>query len=336
MGIEPCSLDGWIAARTGIAQLTLAGLRAYQLDAIRRVLAYAVANAPFYRERFPRLPDLHDFSDFMRLPVLMADDLVAYGNRMLCVEQEQVRRICTSGTTEHPKRLCFTDAELAATVDYFVAGARQFLQSGDTALLLFDSSRENGAGQLFLRALTRMGVTAIPYGVPSDGKTACRAVCTYMPSLLLTAPDTARAMLAYGGSSQFTTLLVSGDALSNGEVALLRTRFGCDVFQQYGLTESAFGLGVDCRAFAGYHLREVDYYTEILDAQGNALPAGEAGRVVITSLCNGAMPLIRYDTGDRSMYLPGMCACASPLPLLDRVAPRAVPKGYHSAHAPAE
>ncbi|MCE5235620.1 MAG: DVU_1553 family AMP-dependent CoA ligase [Clostridiaceae bacterium] len=329
MGCELCCLEAWIGAKICVPKLSLKDIRAYQLAAVERVLNYVVQSAPFYRERFRGAPEVRSFSDFERLPLLTADELISNGQRMLCVEQEHVCRVYTSGTTAAPKRLRFTEAELEATVEYFTEGSRQFLRRGERALLLFPCEAENGAAQLFLRALKRLGAEGIPYGIPADGAEACRAVLETMPSLILAAPATALSMLACGENLSFDTLLVSGDALSEDAARLLRERFHCDVFQQYGLTESAFGLGVDCRAFHGYHLRETDYYVEIADEKGKALPTGEFGRVVITSLLCGAMPLIRYDTGDIGRYLSEPCACGSVLPLLDRIRPRDVAKGYH-------
>lgn len=330
MGCEPCCLEAWIGAKIGAPKPALEEVRAYQLAAIERVLGYAVQNAPFYRERFSGVPKVHNFSDFERLPLLTADELIANGQRMLCVEQEHVCRVYTSGTTAAPKRLRFTEAELSATVEYFTEGSRQFLRRGQLALLLFPCEAENGAARLFLRALKRLGAEGIPYGLPANGAEACRIVSETAPSLVLTPPDMAQSMLACGENPSFDTLLVSGGALSEDAAQRLRERFHCDVFQQYGLTESAFGLGVDCRAFHGYHLRETDYYLEIVDEKGKALPRGEFGRVVITSLLCGAMPLIRYDTGDIGRYLLEPCACGSGLPLLDRIRPRDVQKGYYN------
>ncbi len=47
-----------------------------------------------------------------------------------------------------------------------------------------------------------------------------------------------------------------------------------------------------------FPINEADYIIEILDDDGNQLPDGTRGRIVVTDLYNYAMPLIRYDTGD--------------------------------------
>ncbi len=324
-------LDNWIGQTIGVARPTLADVRAYQLGRIRAVLDYAFLHAPFYRALHKTPPMPRSFAEFERLPVVGAADLVRSGGRMLCVPQDEVARVVTSGTTAEPKRLYFTQAELDRTVDYFTEGSRQFIRAGEKTLLLFPCAAESGAARLFMRALARLGAAAVPYGVPKDGAEACRVLRAERPDLVLAAPQTAVQMRAASdGTERFDTLLLSGDGMAEAEIAAQRARFCCDVFLQYGLTETAFGLGVDCRAFAGYHLREADFYVEILDQNNKTLPHGAYGRVVITSLHCGAMPLIRYDTGDVSRFLPAPCGCGSAFPLLDRIRPRNVPKGYRA------
>jgi phenylacetate-coenzyme A ligase PaaK-like adenylate-forming protein len=59
-----------------------------------------------------------------------------------------------------------------------------------------------------------------------------------------------------------------------------------------------------------------------LDDAGHSVPAGQEGNLVVTSLVNRAMPLIRYLTGDRGALLPGTCGCGRPSPLLGVVTGR--------------
>jgi phenylacetate-CoA ligase len=50
----------------------------------------------------------------------------------------------------------------------------------------------------------------------------------------------------------------------------------------------------------------------VVDADGRPVPAGEEGRVVVTSLYNTTMPIIRYAIGDRGTLAPSSqaaCTC---------------------------
>ena len=74
---------------------------------------------------------------------------------------------------------------------------------------------------------------------------------------------------------------------------------------------------ITCPAHDGMHLRENHIIAEIIDEQGNVLPHGEEGELVITTIGMEAMPLIRYRTGDYTRIIPGPCACGSETIRLD-------------------
>ena len=88
----------------------------------------------------------------------------------------------------------------------------------------------------------------------------------------------------------------------------LEKALGSKLYPHYGSRECGLGGAVTCPAFAGMHLRENHIIPEIIDEQGNVLPDGEYGELVITTIGSDAMPLIRYRTGDYTRLLP-QCPC---------------------------
>ena len=66
-------------------------------------------------------------------------------------------------------------------------------------------------------------------------------------------------------------------------------------------------------------MRENHCITEIIDENGNVLPDGKWGELVITTIGMEAQPLIRYRTGDWSRIIPGRCLCGSEIKRLDFV-----------------
>jgi phenylacetate-coenzyme A ligase PaaK-like adenylate-forming protein len=118
-------------------------------------------------------------------------------------------------------------------------------------------------------------------------------------------------------------------------VETLESVWECPVLNHYGMTETGFGLGVQCLARKGCHLRDADFLIEIVDPEtGAQLPQGQFGEVVISSLKLRAMPLIRYRTGDISRILAPPCECGGALPVLDTVRGRAknMDAGLPSVH----
>lgn len=91
--------------------------------------------------------------------------------------------------------------------------------------------------------------------------------------------------------------------------------FGARVYDLYGNTELC-GLIHECEAGRMHALS--DYaYLEILDENGKPVQPGSEGYFVWTGFVNPAMPLIRYQIGDRGCWDPsGPCACGRAFPIV--------------------
>src|SRR6185436_9202776 len=87
------------------------------------------------------------------------------------------------------------------------------------------------------------------------------------------------------------------------------------VIDNYGVTETGY-IAFECPAGGGYHVCSESVLVELLDDDGNDVPEGEPGRVVLTSFYNFAMPLIRYAVGDLAVAAHGPCPCGRTLPRL--------------------
>lgn len=82
---------------------------------------------------------------------------------------------------------------------------------------------------------------------------------------------------------------------------LIKAVFGCPVILQYGHTESCvFGYTYDDSM--KYRIEPLYGYVEVIKEDGNHADVGEIGEVIVTTLHNNAMPLIRYKTGDNAVY----------------------------------
>ena len=95
---------------------------------------------------------------------------------------------------------------------------------------------------------------------------------------------------------------------TNSMRANLERRLAIDAVDIYGLSE-VMGPGVaqECvETKDGPTIWEDHFYPEIIDPQtGEALPDGEEGELVFTSLTKEALPVIRYRTRDLTRLLPG-------------------------------
>src|SRR5208282_3466525 len=88
----------------------------------------------------------------------------------------------------------------------------------------------------------------------------------------------------------------------------------------YSTVEAGY-CALQCPEHEHYHVQSESALVEVLDKAGDPCRPGESGRLVVTSLHNFAMPLIRYDTGDFAEP-GGPCSCGRGLPVLDRIVGR--------------
>ena len=101
---------------------------------------------------------------------------------------------------------------------------------------------------------------------------------------------------------------------SEGLRARIEARWGMTAYDTYGLSEVCGpGVAWECEARDGMHINEDHLLPEVIGASGEALPHGEIGELVLTTLTREALPLLRYRTGDRTRLLPEPCACGRAL-----------------------
>ncbi|MBZ9652710.1 phenylacetate--CoA ligase family protein [Psychroflexus montanilacus] len=93
--------------------------------------------------------------------------------------------------------------------------------------------------------------------------------------------------------------ITTSEMLFEKDRKLLENQLGVKVVNEYGASE------LDVIAFENtkgeWQLNNKTLYVEIVDDYGFALPNGEEGNIVITSLYNRAHPFIRYQIGDRGV-----------------------------------
>jgi phenylacetate-CoA ligase len=99
---------------------------------------------------------------------------------------------------------------------------------------------------------------------------------------------------------------------------------GIQAFDIYGLSEIIGpGVGVECAYHHGLHIFEDHFYPEVVDPDtGRAMPDGEEGELVLTTLSKQAMPMIRYRTRDITALAVAPCPCGRTVRRIGRIARR--------------
>lgn len=101
----------------------------------------------------------------------------------------------------------------------------------------------------------------------------------------------------------------------------LRRVFGVEVSDNYGSTEAFLAWQCPQRS---YHINAEHAFLEIIDDSGRPAAPGAMGRVLVTTLQNYLMPLIRYEIGDYAIAARGECRCGRTLPLIGQILGREI------------
>jgi len=143
------------------------------------------------------------------------------------------------------------------------------------------------------------------------------------PEYLVTFPSNLEALVLACQATPVDSLLALrtiSATLTQGMRNRIEVATGLSVQEGYGLNE--IGVVAHWCGAGRYHVNAEHCLVEIVDDAGLPCIAGETGRIIVTSMTNFAMPLIRYDTGDLAVAVEGSCDCGRSLPSFGRVVGR--------------
>lgn len=315
-------LENWIESTEGISQLTRETLEQLQLKRLNETLHRLKQRGGRYRD-YPE--QLHSLGELQHLPFTTPQMLADAPGQFLLTSQSEITRVisgATSGTTGPAKRVFYTGQDTEHTIGFFAAGISEMLSLGEKCLIAFPFTGPFGLGDLIAQAVERLGGIPVKAGFGLPWEDLISLVRETKPETYIGFPVTLLSLFRlYAGPFPIRRALVSGDACPEGVINQLAQALGSKLYPHYGSRECGLGGAVTCSAFEGMHLRENHIIPEIVDAQGNVLPEGEYGELVITTIGADAMPLIRYRTGDYTRILPP-CSCGGVTKRLDTVSRR--------------
>ncbi len=107
-----------------------------------------------------------------------------------------------------------------------------------------------------------------------------------------------------------------GEVLTEETRQLSKRAWGVEIADVYSSEEAGY-IALQCD-HGTYHIQSENLLVEIVDDSGEPTRPGEIGRVLLTTLHNLAMPLIRYDIGDYAES-GANCPCGRGLPVIRRI-----------------
>ena len=277
----------------------------------------------FYKNKMDRAgvrpEDIRTLDDISRLPFTTKDELrETYPYGLLSVPLSEIREVHTSsGTTGIPVVGLYTEHDLRMWGE---SAARCLAMTGATK----DDIIQNGYGYgLFTGGLgihhggRTLGATVIPISAGNtprhlqmlrDFRTTT-LTCT--PSYALYLAEAAREAGVDLSETALCRGLFGAEPWSENMRIQIEKRLGIKAYDIYGLTEIIGpGVACECTEQHGLHIHEDFFYPEIIDPKtGKALPEGEKGELVLTTIDKTGAPLLRYRTKDITYLFRDACAC---------------------------
>ncbi len=111
-------------------------------------------------------------------------------------------------------------------------------------------------------------------------------------------------------------IFTTAELLLPKQRSLIEEVFNCRVFDGYGCGDGG-GSAVECTEHNGHHIPMQRVVMEFVNNEGQHVPAGQPGSIILTDLFNYSMPFIRYEVADIGVPSDRMCPCGRGLPLVE-------------------
>ena len=320
-----------------IETLPRVGLESIQLKRLQALVARVYETVEPYRRKMVAAGiepgDIRQLSDLQKLPFTTKDDLRDnYPFGMFTMGLDDVVRVhASSGTTGKPTVVGYTKKDIDTWANLMAraltcAGASR----GDMVHNAYGYGLFTGGLGAHYGA-EKLGATVIPVS-GGNSKRQITIMKDFGSTVLLSTPsyalNLAEAMEAMGIDPASLSLRVGifgAEPWSENMREEVERKLNIKAVDIYGLSE-VIGPGVaqEClQSSGGMHIFEDHFLPEIIDPQtGEALPHGERGELVFTTLTKEAFPVIRYRTKDISTLHTQTCNCGRTLVRMDKVTGR--------------
>jgi phenylacetate-CoA ligase len=276
------------------------------------------------------------FALLRRLPVLTKEILRSHATQLTSRDIDQRRWYynTSGGSTGEPVRFIqdayFRDRSTAIT---FLNSSWTGCEPTDSEIRLWGSERDifhgtEGWRNATVNRLKRLR-TLNAFRMTPDGMGRYIEVLNRTrPKLIVAYAQAIYELAQFARQNNLLTvpqraIVTSAGTLHDFMRETIESVFGCRVFNRYGSREVG-NIACQCACHGGLHVAPWGNYIEIVDDNDRPVPNGELGDILVTSLNNYAMPLIRYRIGDRGRLSSLSCPCGRPGQILDRIAGRNV------------
>lgn len=303
-------------------------MQGIQLGRLQKTVSDVYEKNPVYKKRLDEAgvkpSDIKSLDDVRRLPFTVKDDLRDnYPFDLFTASREDIIEYhATSGTTGKPIVVGYTRNDIETWTEVM---ARCLSASGITKNDVLQNIYGYG---LFTGGIgahyggLKIGAGVIPI---SGGNTQKQIMLmqdfgttamTVTPSFLMHVHEVGVDMGVDFRKLNLRTAVLGAEFWTEAMREKIQESFGLKACDIYGLTEIT-GPGVSCEcheAQNGLHINEDYFLPEIINPEsGEALPIGDEGELVFTTIGKEGQPLLRYRTRDITSLSLEPCICGRTL-----------------------
>jgi len=300
-----------------------------QNQRLQQFLIKAVDNVPYYKALFAKLDlnvtDINSVNALQKLPFLDKNTIRENFSDLKSNNIGTVSSFTTGGSSGTPLTFLLGNERVSHDVAEKWRATRWWdVDIGDKEIVAWGSPIELGAQdkvRIIRDKLFRS--TLIPAFDMDESKLLgfIEQIKSIKPPMLFGYPSVFSliAKLAIAKNIDLTQLgikvvFVTSERLYPYQREIIEKAFGAPVANGYGSRDAGF-IAHQCPS-GSMHISAEDLIVEIVDQQGNVLPEGEKGEIVVTHLATSDFPFIRYKTGDIAALDLNDCACGRGLPVL--------------------
>lgn len=307
----------------------------FRLYQLKKTVKRVKENSSFYARLLGSCglgaEDIGSLEDLAKLPFTYPKDLSGTSYSFLCTSQGQVEKPVTfysSGSTGTKKRIFFSRADIQKILDFLPRGMNTVIDRDEARVQVFlQNSQGRGIGSILADSLRIYGMQAWTSDLQDSVEDIIKITLDNKVNVwfgeAITILRATRILSERMDLSKLgmKCIFITMTNIPDSMIDYLRRTWNCRVSTHYGLTESGWGLAVDCDLCPGYHYDELNHIIEIVDPDtGEVLPYDSEGEVVLTNIARDCMPLIRYRTGDIARL--SRSSCGSHLDVLGHIVRR--------------
>lgn len=304
---------------------------------INHIVHHAYHNSPYYKDLFKReninVHNIESVEDIKAIPLLSKASLQNNLKTMVTKNLEEMHVLQTSGTSSAPAFIAFDRAAME------MVGAMKIrnklavgIRPGDKWAIFVRESKKDAKQRQAVKGLLRLlskhffmkglELKADLSNVAWIDEDDLTRLNKFNPTIIHMFPSYMKLLgqkIEEGAIDINPKLLLSnGELMDRGTREYLEDIYGTYPLDIYGIVE-VNEIAWECKEHNGYHINSDCIHVELVDKDGEQVAPGERGELVVTSLYNFGMPIIRYRTGDFAVASDETCSCGRTLPLLERI-----------------